>query len=218
MNHDAPITEQHMNSGFGRKQPQSTVLYFSTAEETQLHRYMSKLTSLSKRFISRITSYKPVQLAMRIAIRLIVPRSRIGAAVTVFNPSGEVLLLHHTFHGSHPWALPGGWVDRNEMPDAAVIRELREEVGLTASLGDAFFFTPSPPGTSVNVYFWATEPVGEPTASSYEINRAAWFSPHNLPNNMLRRNYEAIHQAHQLLQARGYFEPQPAIEKMELAR
>lgn len=152
---------------------------------------MQQLRILSQHAITRLTGYKPVQFVMRIAVRLLIPRRRIGAALILFNQQGEILLLHHVFHGKHPWALPGGWTNRTEMPDQTVIRELKEETNLTATIGKALLFTPSAPNTSVNIYFYASNPQGD-IKLSYEANKAGWFAPDALPSHMLKRNYEAI--------------------------
>ena len=150
-----------------------------------------RLRAAAQQFFTRLTGIKPVVYAMRLAIRIVVPRRRIGAAVALFNDQGEVLLLHHAFHGRYPWALPGGWVNRDEMPDAAVKRELTEETGMTMTLDKAIYFVESGPGHSVNVYFCATEPRGD-IMLSFEANDARWFAIDQLPTTMLKRNHDAV--------------------------
>jgi 8-oxo-dGTP pyrophosphatase MutT (NUDIX family) len=59
-----------------------------------------------------------------------------GVSGALFNPLGHVLLVRHRYRRG--WYLPGGGVGRGEPPDAAVLRELSEEVGLTG--GRAKFF------------------------------------------------------------------------------
>lgn len=48
----------------------------------------------------------------------------------VFNPEREVLLILHKKLGV--WLPPGGHVEENELPDRAVVREIREETGVEA--------------------------------------------------------------------------------------
>jgi ADP-ribose pyrophosphatase YjhB (NUDIX family) len=45
-------------------------------------------------------------------------------------PDGKVVLV--TLSYANGWRLPGGGRKANEVPSAAILRELREEIGLTA--------------------------------------------------------------------------------------
>ncbi len=140
-----------------------------------------------QKFFVALTSLRATQQMMRVGIRAIVPSFRIGAAVVVFNEHGEILLLKHAYHGRYPWALPGGWVNRRETPDVAVVRELREETGLNATLGPAVLFLRTSPGFSLNVFFVATEPCGE-IKLSFEATEYGWFSADALPTSQMYRN------------------------------
>jgi 8-oxo-dGTP pyrophosphatase MutT (NUDIX family) len=60
----------------------------------------------------------------------------LGAAAAVESDDGRVLLVRHRY--APGWRLPGGGVGRGEPPQAAVLRELAEEVGLAG--GVARFF------------------------------------------------------------------------------
>ncbi len=53
---------------------------------------------------------------------------KVGADAAIFNESGELLLMERS-DGSG-WCLPCGWVEPNEKPVKAVIREVQEETGL----------------------------------------------------------------------------------------
>lgn len=65
-------------------------------------------------------------------IRAVQPRYTVGVAAVVLDGEGRVLLVEHTYHPRYPWGLPGGWIDRDEDPARAVLRELDEELGLEA--------------------------------------------------------------------------------------
>jgi ADP-ribose pyrophosphatase YjhB (NUDIX family) len=59
-----------------------------------------------------------------------------GVAAAVEGENGRVLLVRHRY--APGWRLPGGGVGRGEPPQAAILRELGEEVGLAD--GEARFF------------------------------------------------------------------------------
>ena len=52
----------------------------------------------------------------------------IGVRAVVFDESGRVLLVRHSYIAG--WHFPGGGIGRRETTEEAVIRELREEAGL----------------------------------------------------------------------------------------
>lgn len=58
----------------------------------------------------------------------------IGAVAIIEDADGRILLARHTYRRRTPWALPGGWVRRGEDPVETIVRELREETGLTVAV------------------------------------------------------------------------------------
>ncbi len=64
-----------------------------------------------------------------------VPRKLIVAGLVI--DEGRVLLTQRLASGSHPleWEFPGGKVEPGESPEAALARELAEEVGLKVEVG-----------------------------------------------------------------------------------
>jgi 8-oxo-dGTP pyrophosphatase MutT (NUDIX family) len=55
----------------------------------------------------------------------------LGASALIVDRAGKVLLARHSYMTG--WSLPGGGVARGEPPAAAVLRELREEIGSVRS-------------------------------------------------------------------------------------
>ena len=65
-------------------------------------------------------------------------------AAALVDPVGRVLVQQRAAHTSHGglWEFPGGKVEQGERPEAALIRELHEELGIdveTACLAPATF-------------------------------------------------------------------------------
>jgi 8-oxo-dGTP pyrophosphatase MutT (NUDIX family) len=54
-----------------------------------------------------------------------------GVCALIFNPAGEILLQRRSDNGR--WSLIGGMMEPGEHPADALVREVREETGLTVS-------------------------------------------------------------------------------------
>ena len=65
---------------------------------------------------------------LSILVRAILSPVAFGALALV-EREGKVVLVRHSY--ATGWHLPGGGVKRGEPPDKAVLRELKEELGLT---------------------------------------------------------------------------------------
>jgi ADP-ribose pyrophosphatase YjhB (NUDIX family) len=72
------------------------------------------------------------KLGLRLFLRAMLSPVAFGAHALVEDEHGRILLARHTYTYRHGWLLPGGGAGRGEAASDAVIRELREEVGLTA--------------------------------------------------------------------------------------
>lgn len=117
---------------------------------------------------------------MRLGIWLTVPRQRVGVALVVLNEANQVFMLRHVFHPYYQWGLPGGWLKKNEAPAAGVLRELREETGLTAVLGPAIAVQHDAETAHVGIAYVGQLNPGR-LRLSHEIIEAQWFHYHALP-------------------------------------
>jgi ADP-ribose pyrophosphatase YjhB (NUDIX family) len=143
-----------------------------------------KMPAKQKTIIARLVKIPIIHRCMIIAVRLIVPRHRIGVAVVPMNSKGEVLMLRHVFHPSAPWGIPGGWLGRNESPEEGVLRELYEETGLTGTIENIIFTLHDPHPPHVAMSFLGRVEPAEMTLSG-EIIEAKWVNRDNLPTPLL---------------------------------
>lgn len=120
-----------------------------------------------------LVTFRRLPRRLRVAaVRLIAPSHTVGA-VAVVEHDGRILVLRQ--HHRPGWTLPGGLVNRGESGDAAVVRELREEVGLDVEVDLPVGVVVEPRSRRVDVVFHVTahEPV-EVRAGSEAIE-AAWL-------------------------------------------
>lgn len=69
------------------------------------------------------------------------------AATVIGQRDGKLLLVKRAAPPAvGEWCLPGGFIEKGEMPQEAALRELKEETGLTASGLSFFQFCPFPSG------------------------------------------------------------------------
>jgi 8-oxo-dGTP pyrophosphatase MutT (NUDIX family) len=83
-----------------------------------------------------INAANAVFFRLFMTVRALWSPSVFGVAGAVFDEQGRVLLVRQRYMAG--WRLPGGGVDRGEAPQAALLRELGEEIGLSG--GATHFF------------------------------------------------------------------------------
>lgn len=103
----------------------------------------------------------------------------VSTHVLIVSPETRRLLLVRLAYGDHrhrKWALPGGFVDAGEGLETALLREVREEVGLTLSaprqVGVNSFLEQSHP--HVGFLFHTDSWRGEVVPGSREILETLW--------------------------------------------
>lgn len=120
---------------------------------------------------------------MRLYWKVVKPRT-FGVRVLLRDPAGRVALVRH--HYVAGWYLPGGGVDKGESAEAAVRRELREEVGITdvALAGVLGVYHNRKEGKDDHVIVFlgnVTEPASLVASDPREIAEVGWFAPDSLP-------------------------------------
>jgi mutator protein MutT len=108
------------------------------------------------------------------------------ALALIQNNAREYLLVKHAYD-SRWYSAPGGGVEAGESPQTAVIRELREELGVEITLEYlvGIYEVDWGPRTTL-VYLFACKIVsGEPRINQpEEIESFAWFTPDQMPEHV----------------------------------
>jgi len=107
-------------------------------------------------------------------------RFTVTAGAIIFNDAGQVLLLKHFFRAGSGWGLPGGFLKRGEQPLHALRRELNEEIGLEIHEPEIFWARSFKRPRQIEILYRA-KASGAAEPQSIEVERAAWFSPDQLP-------------------------------------
>jgi 8-oxo-dGTP diphosphatase len=114
------------------------------------------------------------------------PPVLVSAAVIV---SGGRVLLTQRPSGTHlagAWEFPGGKVEPGEDPRHALQRELLEEIGVSASVGDAVevTFHRYPTKDVLLLFFEATIAAGSPEPRAIEVAAVRWAGPADLRDEL----------------------------------
>jgi len=107
--------------------------------------------------------------------------------VIIRRPDGRVLLVK-TWLGRQRWQLPGGGVKRRETAHQAVLREVKEEVGLSLKPTDLTYRREFDHTDPTNRLSWRGQlfelTLADPTAVRLvrpEMIEFGWFDPADLP-------------------------------------
>ncbi len=134
---------------------------------------------MTKRILLKIWRLFPGWL-QNVASRIIRPLFQVFAAAVIFDQDKKILLVKATYQRLHPWGLPGGGLEYGEHPEAAVVREVWEETGLTVCI-DRLLLVNSWLPDRVGLYYLCriTEGTFQP---SDEVSEFDYFSVDDLPD------------------------------------
>jgi len=110
---------------------------------------------------------------------------KVGAGALI-EQDGKLLLqrTQSPFQGS--WNLPAGYVESDESPLEAVVRETYEETGLRVEvegLVDVYFFADDPRGNGLLIVY-ECRPVGGELRASQEAINPTFFAARAIPENL----------------------------------
>ena len=130
----------------------------------------------------------------RWTMRLSHPRFAVTAGAVISDNRGRILLLKHRFRPGTGWGMPGGFMQEGEQPEEALRRELREEVGLEVEQLELLITRAFKVPRQVEIVFTARA-IGEINELNFEIQKAAWFFPNELPQELPKDQAQIIKRA-----------------------
>ena len=106
------------------------------------------------------------------------------AAVAIVEGRGSILLARRAAPPHEgTWDLPGGFIEAGELPDRALVRELREELGARAMITRLHGFsidTYGPAGIPILAVVYVARLQGRPAARS-DVAEVRWFPRDAIP-------------------------------------
>ncbi len=97
-------------------------------DDFDLQRY-TDIQKLTAELLACISSQSPVDLTEILAAEAGYSTPKVDVRAGVFDTEGRILLIQDP--RTELWAPPGGWCDAGESTAQAVVKEVREEAGLT---------------------------------------------------------------------------------------
>ncbi len=114
---------------------------------------------------------------------------KIGVRAAVFDDAGHILMVRET-HDAGKWSLPGGWAEPGQTVAESAAREVLEETGYIvraeklAAVWDRARHQHPPALHSITRCFFVLSLVGGTPTTSDETSEIAWFSEHEIPENL----------------------------------
>ncbi len=125
------------------------------------------------------------------------------ATVCIIERRGLVLMVRRAVQtGYGLWSMPGGYVDRGEVVEAAAAREVWEETGLVVSVGQLVGLF-SQEGHQVVVAAYTAVETGGALAPGPECLAVDYFATDNLPPLAFPRDADIIHQWQSMRETEG---------------
>ena len=108
----------------------------------------------------------------------------VAAGAILHDDEGRLCLVRRAHNpGAGCWSFPGGFVDLDEDPSAAALREVEEETGCRAELAEfvGVYRSEGPRGKQVVILVWSARALDIGGATDEEVMEVAWFEPDDVP-------------------------------------
>lgn len=116
----------------------------------------------------------------------------IGAFALVFDKHNRILLCHR--RDVDLWNLPGGGVERGELPTETAVRETKEETGLDVVV-KRLVGVYGKTDRDEFVFAFVCDVVGGRLTMTAEADQHCYFAVEDIPANTIPRQVERIHDA-----------------------
>ena len=125
----------------------------------------------------------------------------VPASYLILRKGKEILFMRRKGSGYYDgwYSVPAGHVEAGELPVDALLRETKEELGITLDKNDArlvhtmYRTKHDETGDRADLFFKVAKWAGEITnAEPHKCDDIKWFSIHALPENMMHHVREAI--------------------------
>ena len=117
----------------------------------------------------------------------------LGAFAIILDDQNRVLLCHR--RDFDLWNLPGGAIEKNELPTEAAIRETKEETGLDVSI-ERLVGIYSNAGKNDLVFTFVCNIIGGHLSTTDESDSCKYFEIKDIPANTVPRHVGRIHDAY----------------------
>ncbi len=90
------------------------------------------------------------------------------------------------------WALPAGFMDWDETPAAAAVREVAEETGVQVEVTNLLEIFPMPQGDGIVITYAARPLAARTLEPGDDVSDARWFAAHELPTDLAFESTDSI--------------------------
>jgi ADP-ribose pyrophosphatase YjhB (NUDIX family) len=153
-----------------------TGLHYAT-DPFDRERY-EKLLAIATQEYADLAGLENAEVRARFARDLGYVTAKVGVDAAMFDEDDRVLLVRRA--DDDKWGLIAGWVDGSEVPEEAILREIREEVGLTARVDGLVGVFSRPAGTHANphsvvsIVYLCAALGGDLRPQLHEVREIAW--------------------------------------------
>ena len=125
------------------------------------------------------------------------PDPKVAVIALVLHEDKVLLIQRAVDPAKGKWSLPGGYMDAGEMPREALKRELLEEVGLSANIGELIEIFPmvNEEGDRIGIVLaFQVEPSDSPEIPfvADDAQDAGWFSAIQIPAELAFESTESL--------------------------